>query len=242
MTEPTLADVMASIAQLSVETRTRVDGLASESRSRDVAQTERSVRLEARMDASVGALSSGLMTLKADFATVKLTADQAKTRADTAVELHTAAESASQDHWRSIMGRLDKQDTDRDRIELEKKTELEIREASKKASREQESLAARRLNENRAHQEKMLQARTPALVAAISLVGVIVTLAGTYFTTKAAHVASDEKLGAQIGAQAQQLSTIRQKVETVTQAVAPSPPSPPPPLPSSASPAPLDQP
>ncbi len=206
MSEPGIADVLASIERLSTETRTRHEALASESRSRDMAQTERSVRLEAKMDESVKGLTLGMTTLHGDVATLKSivpkaekAAAEAGENARKALDSFHSIEGASQEHWRSVMERIEVQDKQAVELAAKQKAEADAREAAKAEARRQESIAAKRvaderdaknaakLEENRLRNERL---KIIAPVWQGVAVAVITGVVG-YFSVQAAHKDTD---------------------------------------------------
>ena len=150
--EPSNADILAALRDLATETKTRHEALANDSRQRDTAQTERAVRLETRMEETNRSLTLALTTVHADVAQLKSLFPKVESLA---TEAHEAAMSAqksyddvtvsSQEHWRSVMAgqemlsrMLEEQNADKRRTE-----------EAKAEARRQESLAAKRLVEEK---------------------------------------------------------------------------------------------
>ena len=163
MPETTLADVLASVKDLGTETRTRVEALASDSRARDTAQTERSTRLEERLTTTVGSLQNGLTTLSGEMNEIKTALPRIEKQAQEADVISHAAitsfeqlEESHQKRWQDVMGsnekilkRLDEQDADRDQIELQKKLDAQARLEREAEERKRESMAAKRVQDEK---------------------------------------------------------------------------------------------
>jgi uncharacterized phage infection (PIP) family protein YhgE len=231
MPEPSLADVMTAITglssetktaleRLSTETKTRHESLASESRQRDTLQTERSARLEAKVDQSVSSLTSGLTTLHEDVTNLKsvvpkieASAEAASTQARKAMDSYHESEGANQASWRSVMDRLEAQDKQAIELATKAKLEADMREAAKAEERRHESLAAKRMADARdveakrladerdakvkadAETERQKTERRKVYVSAFQAVFIaLITSVGGYFAIRAAHQDTDAKI------------------------------------------------
>jgi hypothetical protein len=222
MAETTNADILSKLDTFATDVKARIEGLATDSRARDREQTVERTRFEERMTAAVGAVQNGLTTLGHEVEVLKECipklekhAADASLAAKDAVTSHLALESAHQDRWNRVMERLDAQDSADDEREKKRKEEEAEKERIKKEAREQESLAARRLEQKRAHEEKMVAAKTPRVVALVALIGSVVTIGGSYLTARAAHEPTDTKLVEQTA----RLSRLESQVSSVAVAV-----------------------
>jgi hypothetical protein len=174
MSEPSTTDILHAIKELAVETRTRHETLANESRSRDTAQTESRARLEAKVEESVRSLTLALTTVHADVAQLKSLFPKVESLATQAHEVAMAAQKSyddvtlsSQEQWRGVVAgqeMLAKM--------LEAQNEEKRRSDEAKAhAREQESLAAKRLIDEkdkatRLAAERAIEENKAALLAA----------------------------------------------------------------------------
>jgi hypothetical protein len=198
--DPTISDVLTSIERLRVETQTRVEALAHESRSRDTAQTERSVRLEAKLESSVGTLTNGLTILNEELGKVKLVlpavekaASAAKLEAEKATTSHYMLQGETQEQWRIVTERLDKLGSDlleADKVRVE---ELARRDAAKEAQFKEASLAAARVAE--AHKQA-IENRRIWVPAAQAILITVITGVVTVLSVRASHQDTNARLDA----------------------------------------------
>jgi hypothetical protein len=174
----------------------RFDDHRRESRERDVAQTERTAKLDAKIDASVATLTSGMTTLSAEVQSVKTQSAVAHRLAAGADEKVRVAAKSYHDLEVAIEERTERLEGATTKILTHLSSQDEEFQRSKAYEREerrQESLAVKRLAEERKDQTERQRIWSGVLQGV--LVAAITASAG-YLAVRAGHQNTEAKLTA----------------------------------------------
>lgn len=216
MAETTNDDLRAMIQESIIANKAMHESTATRMSIDARANSDQIASMKAELSGRVQAVATGLTTLEQRILTVEGKADGADTAARAAMKSHDDLQVYFRNEIGDVKTILHGQNDAAVKAAEVAKAEAEERERIKKEERDRQSIAAKALEADRQHKEKMTAARTPQIVAALGLLGIIGSGLVSYYSARAAH--SD--LNAKADTQTTQLASVQKKLEVVAQAVA----------------------